>query len=200
MDWFYKEGGAARFWPEAWKAFKNMVPKNEQNNKIYNEGFDFVIGRSKVLNSDSIFALYQSCYENHNYNKKNFKPKWSEGFSVKKKCIEDVGLYEDIGINGGNDNMLSEKLERKYKVKRDFNLIMHHRAPDNFKELFDQQIQRGSAGPQFDLLFLKKSKIFIFSKYLTKFSINLFNILVHLKDSTLMLLVTAMQWPKTPLL
>ena len=76
--------------------------------------------------------------------------------------------------------MLSEKLERKYKVKRDFNLIMHHRAPDNFKELFDQQIQRGSAGPQFDNLFFKKSKVFIFSKYLTKFSINLFNFLTQL--------------------
>ena len=164
-------------------ATDDNLPKNNflnDLNKIYNEGFDFVIGRSKVLNSDNIFALYQSCYENHNYNKKYFKPHWSEGFSVKKKCIESVGLYEDIGIDGGNDNMLSEKLERKYKVKRDFNLIMHHRAPDNFRELFDQQIQRGSAGPQFDNLFFKKSKVFIFSKYLTKFSINLFNFLTQL--------------------
>ena len=35
LDWFYTEDGAGKFWPEAWKAFKNMVPKNEQNNIIH---------------------------------------------------------------------------------------------------------------------------------------------------------------------
>ena len=34
-----------------------------------------------------------------------------EGFSV-KECIENVGMYANIGIDGGNDNMLSEKLEK----------------------------------------------------------------------------------------
>ena len=81
-------------------------------NKIYNEGYDFVIGRSKVSNFNNFFALYQSSYENYNYSLKNYKPKWSEGFSVKKECIENVGMYANIGIDGGNDNMLSEKLEK----------------------------------------------------------------------------------------
>ena len=52
-------------------------------NKIYNENFDVVIGRSKVKNYENIYAVYQSSYENYVYNKKNYKPKWSEGFSAK---------------------------------------------------------------------------------------------------------------------
>ena len=59
-----------------------------------------------------------------------------EGFSVKKECIENVGMYANIGIDGGNDNMLSEKLEKKFRVKRDFNLVMHHRAPESLKEFY----------------------------------------------------------------
>ena len=151
-----------------------------QLNEIYNNGYDFVIGRSKVHNLENFYALYQSSYENYKYSQKNYKPKWSEGFSVKKKCIVEIGLYPNIGINGGNDNMLSEKLEKKFKVKRDFNLIMHHRAPDNCNEFFLQQIQRGSAGPQFDLLFHKRSKLFILTKYIIKFFIFFLNFISQL--------------------
>ena len=53
-------------------------------NKIYNEGYDFVIGRSKVSNFNNFFALYQSSYENYNYSLKNYKPKWSKAFLLKK--------------------------------------------------------------------------------------------------------------------
>ena len=37
LDWFYKEGGASMFWPEAWRAFKDMLPQKEQHNVI--EGY-----------------------------------------------------------------------------------------------------------------------------------------------------------------
>ncbi len=159
-------------------ATDDNLPENnflDKLNIIYNNGFDFVIGRSKVINNNNIFAIYQSCYENFNYSNKNYKPRWSEGFSVKKRCIEDVGLYPNIGVAGGNDNLLSEALEKKFKVKRDFNLIMHHRAPDTLSEFYSQQIQRGSAGPQFDFLYFKKAKIFIFFKYFIKTLLCLFN-------------------------
>ena len=49
--------------------------------------------------------------------KKNYKPKWSEGFSAKKKCLVEVGLYPNIGIDGGNDNLLSESLEKNLMLK-----------------------------------------------------------------------------------
>ncbi len=149
-------------------------------NKIYNENFDVVIGRSKVKNYENIYAVYQSSYENYVYSKKNYKPKWSEGFSAKKKCLVEVGLYPNIGIDGGNDNLLSESLEKKFNVKRDFNSIMHHRAPETLIEFYSQQIQRGSAGPQFDYLYYKKSKIFIFSKYFIKASICFFNSIIQI--------------------
>lgn len=156
----------------------NLPQKNFLNklNDIYNGGYDFVIGRSKVINFENIFAVYQSNYENYNYNKNDYRPKWSEGFSVKKKCLIEVGLYPNVGINGGNDNLLSEKLEKKFKVKRDFSLIMHHRAPETLEEFYSQQIQRGSAGPQFDYMYFKKPKIYILVKYMIKsmlFTINL---------------------------
>ena len=34
LDWFYKDGGAERFRPEAWKSFKGMVPTSEQSDLI----------------------------------------------------------------------------------------------------------------------------------------------------------------------
>jgi glycosyltransferase involved in cell wall biosynthesis len=155
----------------------NLPHKNFLNilNSIYNQGYDFVIGRSKVINSDNIFAVYQSSYENYNYNKDDYKPKWSEGFSVKKECLIEVGLYPNVGINGGNDNLLSEKLEKKFKVKRDFSLIMHHRAPETLDEFYSQQLQRGSAGPQFDYMYFKKPRIYIILKYIIKSMLFLFN-------------------------
>ena len=35
---------------------------------------------------------------------------------------------------------------------------MHHRAPETLIEFYSQQIQRGSAGPQFDYLYYKNQK------------------------------------------
>lgn len=152
-------------------------------NKInfhYNNNIDALIVRSKVTNFNDLSAIYQSCYENFNYNNKNYIPRWSEGFSAKKKCLISVGLYPNIGVNGGNDNLLSEKIEQKFKVKRDFKIIMHHRAPDNLIEFFNQQMQRGSAGPQFDLLFHKKHKMSVILKYFFKMSLAIFNLLTQL--------------------
>ena len=34
LDWFYKEGGASMFWPEAWRAFRDMLPPKEQKDII----------------------------------------------------------------------------------------------------------------------------------------------------------------------
>ena len=53
---------------------------------------------------------------------------------------------------------------------------MHHRAPETLEEFYSQQIQRGSAGPQFDYMYFKKPKIYILIKYITKsmlFTLNL---------------------------
>jgi len=167
--------------------FLNLINNNYKKSIIimgiseyYNNGIDVVIARSKVINYKDISAIYQSCYENFNYNNKNYKPKWSEGFSARKDCLISVGLYPNLGVDGGNDNLLSEKLEKKFKVKRDFNIIMHHRAPDNIKEFFNQQIQRGSAGPQFDLLYYKKRKEIVIFKYLIKMNILIFNFITQL--------------------
>ena len=56
-------------------ATDDNLPENNFLNKlneIYNDGYDFVIGRSKVINFDNLYAIYQSCYENYNYSKKNY--------------------------------------------------------------------------------------------------------------------------------
>ena len=38
LDWFYVEGGASRFWPDAWRIFKGMIPEDEHIDliKAYN--------------------------------------------------------------------------------------------------------------------------------------------------------------------
>ena len=37
LNWFYQEGGASKFWPEAWRSFRDMLPPNERKNLI--EGY-----------------------------------------------------------------------------------------------------------------------------------------------------------------
>ena len=148
-------------------------------NKIYNEGYDFVIGSSKKSNFNNFFGLFQSSYGKFYYSLKNINQSGPK-LSVKKECIENLGIYANIGIDGGNDNMLSEKLEKKFRVKRDFNLVMHHRAPESLKEFYLQQIQRGSAGPQFDFMFHKKSKSYILIKYILKTSVLFLNLLTQI--------------------
>ena len=137
-------------------------------NDHYNKGFECVIVRSYVVNKFIIFACYQSLYENKNYADKNYKPHWSEGFSAKKETLIDVGMYSNAGVLGGNDNILSAKIEKKYKVIRDFSIRMNHKAPENFNDFFNQQMQRGIAGPQHELYYLKKSKLFVSIKYFVK--------------------------------
>ena len=34
LNWFYNEGGASMFWPEAWRAFRDMLPPKEHKNII----------------------------------------------------------------------------------------------------------------------------------------------------------------------
>ena len=79
--------------------------------------------------------LYISSYENYVYNKIINQ---NGPISQQKKYLVEVGL-SNIGIDGGNDNLLSESLEKKFNVKRDFNSIMHHRLLDF--EFYSQQIQ-----------------------------------------------------------
>ena len=37
LNWFYHEGGASKFWPEAWRSFRDMLPPDERKNLI--EGY-----------------------------------------------------------------------------------------------------------------------------------------------------------------
>jgi glycosyltransferase involved in cell wall biosynthesis len=153
----------------------NLVKKNFLNkiDKHYKNGFDFVIVRSYVKNYNNLFAIHQSSYENRNYNNPSYAPNWSEGFSVKKKCIKNIGLYPDLGnVSGGNDNLLSVRLQKKFRIKRDFSIKMPHLGPSSFKEFYFQQIQRGMAGPQ-SYYHLTKSKFYVFLKYSIKVIINI---------------------------
>ena len=59
---------------------------------------------------------------------------------------------------------------------------MHHRAPETLIEFYSQQIQNEMAGPQFDYLYYKKSKIFIFSNYFIIASICFFNSIIQIYE------------------
>ena len=80
-------------------------------NKIYNENFDVVIEeiKSKIMR---IFMLYIKVVMKIMFIIKKIINQNGLRFSAKKKCLVEVGLYPNIGIDGGNDNLLSESLKK----------------------------------------------------------------------------------------
>jgi glycosyltransferase involved in cell wall biosynthesis len=147
----------------------NIFEKNFLNaiDKHYTNNFDCVIVRSKIKNYNNFYSIQQHAYENYKYSNFN-NMNWSEGFSAKKKAIIKTGGYPNFGnVRGGNDNILSLNIQKKFKVKRDFHIKMYHRGPTSFKEFVDQQIQRGMAGPQTKII-VKKNFLYVSGFYLIK--------------------------------
>lgn len=63
IDWFYKEGGASRLFPDHWEAFANHLPENERSN-ILDNYYQRLINHDEVarMSAAKAWALWEgSC-------------------------------------------------------------------------------------------------------------------------------------------
>tara|TARA_B100000963_G_C22640075_1_gene679933 strand:- start:5831 stop:6751 length:921 start_codon:yes stop_codon:yes gene_type:complete len=151
----------------------NIMPKNFIKEIFIpiSKGFDFVVPISLALElEENIYARYHQSYQDYRYRHKNFSPLWSEGFTISKKIISDSVYFHvtDIPINGGSDITFAKYLSKKYKKYYSDKIIMTHLFPDNFKEFFHQQLNRGIGFSHTNYFLRKQTRIFIFLKLLIK--------------------------------
>lgn len=63
IDWFYKEGGASRLFPDYWEPFANLLPENERSD-ILNNYYQRLIGEDEVarMSAAKAWSLWEgSC-------------------------------------------------------------------------------------------------------------------------------------------
>ena len=151
----------------------NIMPKNfiKEISIPFDKGFDFAVPISKALELEkNIYARYHQSYQDYRYKQKNFTPLWSEGFTISKKIISDSVFFHvtDIPINGGSDITFAKYLSKNYKKFYSDKIIMNHLFPNNFKEFFHQQLNRGIGFSHTNFFLNKQTRMFIFLKLLIK--------------------------------
>jgi len=111
--------------------------------KHYQEGADFVVVRSMVLNRDNPwgqFIFASSMPDTHP------DPLWSEGFSCRKSAAKAVGYIPgDFPIPFCRDNAFGKILGEARFVKHiDRNIEMEHVSPSTLPEFWRNQVWRGT--------------------------------------------------------
>lgn len=111
----------------------------------YQQGADFVIVRSKVLNLELKWGRYTYSVELMNIARKIFIP-WSEGFSCRKTAAKEIGYIPgDFPVPFCRDWMFGAALEKAgYKKRIDLNIVMEHLWPSTIKTYLRNQIHRGT--------------------------------------------------------
>jgi glycosyltransferase involved in cell wall biosynthesis len=118
----------------------------------YLNGADYVVCRSRAMNIGSIWGRYRYSYE---LVKPIPDPEWSEGFSCRSDAARAVGYIPgDFPIPFCRDFTFGKKLREEGFIKiYDPNIIVRHRAPDNFMEFWSNQKWRGTFAPPHNYYF-----------------------------------------------
>jgi len=123
-------------------------PNHDFLNRIlehYQDGADFVIVRSLVLNREQIwgrFTYSEGCL----LAEKEKNILWCEGFSCRKSAAKAVGYIPgDYPVPFCRDWMFGQALEKAgYKKITDLGISMEHLWPSTIKTYFRNQVHRGT--------------------------------------------------------
>jgi glycosyltransferase involved in cell wall biosynthesis len=111
----------------------------------YQNGADFVIVQSLILNRETLWGKFSHSVELMNSARiKNIL--WCEGFSCRKSAAEKVGyLPGDFPVPFCRDWMLGDALEKAGFTKIvDLTIHMEHLRPSTLKSYFRNQVHRGA--------------------------------------------------------
>jgi glycosyltransferase involved in cell wall biosynthesis len=160
--------------------------------KHYDNGYQSVTPYAEVENLDNIFARYVGLHHYLKIRNNVFKKReknlnniwWSEGFSVKKEIAMKTDLFPSnfsVPIVAGEDvTFVNQLREIGCKGISDKNIIVKHKAPDNFSDFWKTRVGRGEGTPQIRSFVDKWSKIKIFVVISTKLFYRLFKFILIL--------------------
>lgn len=110
----------------------------------YEDGADFVVVESKVLNQDSLYARYIGAMSDAQYAHSDWLT-WSEGFSCRRSAAIGVGLIPgDYPIPFCRDGLFGIRLQNSgYKKRLVREVVAYHVAPSTLAEYWRVKQTRG---------------------------------------------------------
>jgi glycosyltransferase involved in cell wall biosynthesis len=111
----------------------------------YLDGADCVVVKSHSANNDTIWSDYLQRNRQCG-NETDLDPNWSEGYSCRRSAAAQVGYIPgDFPVPFCRDHMLSRKLVAAgFKKHIDLNIEVPHKAPQTFKEFWNNWNWRGT--------------------------------------------------------
>jgi len=118
----------------------------------YQNGFDYVLVKSQVSNTDKLFARYVESVASAEESGDPSWMEWTEGFSCKRDIAIKAGLFPvgyPVPICAGEDGYFGTGLKSVGAKKAvDFSIVVPHIAPSKFLEYWDIRKGRGRGSPQ----------------------------------------------------
>lgn len=120
----------------------------------YEQGYDYVLVRSRVLNMGDLFARYVECMGvvDH-YRTDPAWMEWTEGFSCRRDVAIKAGLFPTgfvVPLCAGEDGFFGKGLRRIGARKAiDLDIVVEHISPSSFKEYWHIRKGRGKGVPQY---------------------------------------------------
>lgn len=118
----------------------------------YENGFDYVLVKSRVSNIDQLFARYVESVASSEESGDVSWMEWTEGFSCRRSVAIKAGLFPvgfAVPICAGEDGYFGSGLKNiGAKKVVDFSIMVPHVAPSKFLEYWEIRKGRGRGSPQ----------------------------------------------------
>lgn len=123
----------------------------EKLKKHYDTGADYVIVDSIVENRLHPFGAMIEAEHRYLYHSGRETVDWCEGYSCRRKCAIDVGLFPEkhkVPICAGEDAVFGQEIAKRFQRVVDMSILVSHAVPEDFKTFWDQRIGRGEGCTQ----------------------------------------------------
>ena len=118
----------------------------------YKQGYDYVIVRSNVVNTQDLYARYVDAMGAADQSGDPSWMEWTEGFSCRREVAIKAGMFPTgfaVPICAGEDGFFGTNLKNLGARKKiDFTITVDHVAPASFAEYWQIRKGRGRGSPQ----------------------------------------------------
>lgn len=141
----------------------------ERISRHYENGADYVLVESKVLNQEDALAAFVEVQHQWEYGGDN-SVEWTEGFSARRSALEKVGYIPgDFKIRFCRDWMLGRRLhDAGFKKIVDASIVVSHRAPAKLSEYWRVRLARGRFGAFTQHYIYGRSRAYLAAKFALK--------------------------------
>lgn len=133
----------------------------------YQNGADYVIVKSQVINTDDKWGQYVDSLETA---MPYLDPEWSEGFSCRREAAKKIGYIPgDFPLPFCRDYLLGTNLNRAgFKKHIDLTIPVEHVVPNTLSSFWRNRVWRGTFSPLTQYYFKKRPKVIIALRELLK--------------------------------